>query len=168
MFTVRIMNEFLHGPVWVLDEEGVSAAEGSLPLVENDSVVQEFNKEAGELYDSYYEFDSHGEACSFNEDKQAAEAGRMLALVAKLRARLDEINDGSFSVEDLETPFSPQPVGNINPEGLWPRVQMTHGPLHASCGGPCPEKYLYMGPHDAVRAGLMTIYRNLRFYACRP
>ncbi len=105
MFTVRIMNEFLHGPVWVLDEEGISAAEGSLPLVENDTVVQELNKEAGELYDSYYEFDSHGEACWFNEGKQTAEASHMLTLVAKLHARLDEINNGSFSVEDLETPF---------------------------------------------------------------
>lgn len=105
MFTVRIMNEFLHGPLWVLDEEGISVAEGSLPLVEGDATVRELNKEAGSLFDSYYEFDSHGEACWFNEDRQKEDACRMLALVAELDARLAEINDGSFSVEDLETPF---------------------------------------------------------------
>lgn len=104
MSIVRIMNEFLHGPVWVLDEEGISAAEGSLPLVEDDVDVRELNQEAG-LFDSYYEFDSHGEACWFNEDKQRANADRMLALVAKLNARLCEINDGSYTIEDLETPF---------------------------------------------------------------
>lgn len=105
MFAVRIMNEFLHGPVWVLDEEGILAATGSLPLVENDTVVQELNKEAGSLFDSYHEFDSHGEACWFNEDGQRADVSRILALVARLNARLAEINDGSYAVEDLETPF---------------------------------------------------------------
>ena len=105
MFTVRIMNEFLLGPVWVLDEEGVSAAEGSLPLVEDDAGVRELNQEAGSLFDSYYEFDSHGEACWFNEDRQREDSSRMLALVSGLNARLAEINDGSFTVEDLETPF---------------------------------------------------------------
>ena len=105
MFTVRIMNEFLHGPVWVLDEEGISVSIGALPLVEDDAIVQKLNKEAGSLFDSYYEFDSHGEACWFNEDKQRANAERMLALVSGLNARLAEINDGSFTVEDLETPF---------------------------------------------------------------
>ena len=53
MFTVRLMNEFLHGPVWVLDEEGISAAEGSLPLVEDDADVRELSREAGSLFDSY-------------------------------------------------------------------------------------------------------------------
>jgi len=105
MFTVRIMNEFLHGPVWVLDEEGISVASGTLPLVEDDAIVQEINKEAGSLFDSYYEFDSHGESCWFNEDMQRVDAERMLALVAGLNARLAEINDGSYIVEDLETPF---------------------------------------------------------------
>ena len=105
MLTVRIMNEFLHGPVWVLDEEGISVSSGTLPLIEDDAVIQELNKEAGSLFDSYYEFDSHGESCWFNEDRQREDAERMLALVARLNARLDEINDGSFTVEDLETPF---------------------------------------------------------------
>lgn len=105
MFTVRIMIEFLHGPVWVLDDDGISAADGSLPLVEDDPVVRELNDEAGSLFDSYYEFDSRGQPCWFNEDRQRANSGHMLALVARLNARLAEINDGSFVVEDLETPF---------------------------------------------------------------
>ena len=105
MFTVRIMNEFLHGPVWVLDDDGVSAADGSLPLVEDDPIVRELNDDAGSLFDSYYEFDSHGQPCWFNGDKQRADSGRMLALVARLNTRLTEINDRSYIVEDLETSF---------------------------------------------------------------
>ena len=54
------MNEFLHGPVWVLDEEGISVAGVALPSVENDTIVQRLNVEVGSLFDSYYEFDSHG------------------------------------------------------------------------------------------------------------
>ena len=105
MLTVRIMNEFLHGPVWVLDDQGISVPPGILPLVDQDPIVRELNKEAGTLFDSYYEFDSHGDPCWFDEDGQRADAGRMLALVTALKARLAEINDGSYIVEDLETPF---------------------------------------------------------------
>lgn len=105
MFTVRIMNEFLHGPIWVLDDDGIAAADGSLPLVEDDPIVQEINDEAGSLFDSYYEFDSHGQACWFNESKQIEDAEQMLALVTRLSTRLAEINDGTYAIDDLETPF---------------------------------------------------------------
>ena len=49
MFTVRIMNEFLHGPVWVLDEEGISAAENnvtisSAPTEENMAQIESLTK----------------------------------------------------------------------------------------------------------------------------
>lgn len=105
VYIVRIMNEFLHGPVWVLGDDGIPAADGSLPLVEDDPTVRELNDEAGSLFDSYYEFDSHGQPCWFNKDKQRAVSGRMLALVARLNTRLTEINDRSYIVEDLETSF---------------------------------------------------------------
>lgn len=105
MYTVKLANEFLHGPVCVLDDDGISAADGSLSLVEDDPVVRELNDEAGSLFDSYYEFDSHGQPCWFNEDKQRTYSGRMLSLVARLNARLAEINGSSYVIEDLETPF---------------------------------------------------------------
>ena len=94
MSTVRIMNEFLHGPVWVLDEEGIPAAEGSLLLVEDDVEVRDFNQEAGSLFDSYYEFEPHGMAAlgsplSFRVRRYASvanalkTAGRVIFMLVK-------------------------------------------------------------------------------------
>ena len=105
MFTVKIMNEFLHGPIWILGADGITVGEHSLTLVEDDDRVSELNEQIGLLFDSYYEFDSHDQACWFNEEQQRADRDKMLGLLAQLHQRLDELNDGSFVVEDRETPF---------------------------------------------------------------
>lgn len=103
MVTIKIMNEFLHGPVWTCEEEtGIET--GALPLVHEDPIVASLNREIGELFDSYYEFDSHGLPCWFNEEKEKADKPRMLELLGKLNARIAELNDGSFVVDDQETP----------------------------------------------------------------
>ena len=65
--------------------------------------VSELNQSARKLFDSYYEFDSHGEPCWFNHEKEKAEKNIMLKLISGIKERLAEINDGNFVVEDLET-----------------------------------------------------------------
>lgn len=50
------------------------------------------------------EFDSHDLPCWFNEEKEKADKPRMLELLGKLNARIAELNDGSFVVDDRETP----------------------------------------------------------------
>ncbi len=101
MYRIRIMNEFLHGPIWVLNSDGISV--WKYPLIEQDTVLNELNQSAKELFDSYYEFDSHDEPCCFNHEKEKAEKDIMLKLISGIKERLAEINDGSFVVEDLET-----------------------------------------------------------------
>lgn len=101
MITIKIMNEFLHGPVWTCEEDGI--ATDDLPLVHEDPIVASLNKEIGEMFDSYYEFDSHDMPCWFNEEKEKADKPRMLELLGKLNARIAELNDGSFVVDDRET-----------------------------------------------------------------
>ena len=61
------------------------------------------NRRNEELFDSYYEFDSHDQPCWFNEEKEKADKSRMLELLGKLNARIAELNDGSFVVDDWET-----------------------------------------------------------------
>ena len=102
MITIRIMNEFLHGPLWTLDSDGISTQ--GLPIIENDPVLQALNEKIGERFDSYYEFDSHDQPCWFNETQRNADRALMLDWLQQLKNRLDEINDGSFVIEDLETP----------------------------------------------------------------
>ena len=98
---IKLMTEFIHGPVWVYDENGLI---DTLSFVEDDPVIQELDTKMADLYTSYYEFDSHGVACWFNKEQQIKDKPIMLELLAKLKARLDEINDGSFEIEDLITP----------------------------------------------------------------
>ena len=98
MRKIKLMTEFIHGPVWVYDEEGVM---DSLDFVENDSIVQELDNQMANMYTAYYEFDSHGQACWFNKEKQIQEKPKMLELLSKLKKRLDELNDGSYVVEDF-------------------------------------------------------------------
>ncbi len=86
-----------------LKEDGYRL-EGNIPAIDNDEALQALNDQICELYSSYYEFDSHDQACWFNEEQEKADKPLMLELLAKLNARIAELNDGSFVVDDQETP----------------------------------------------------------------
>ena len=96
------MNEYLHGPIWVYNPKEIAALR--FPLIDDDPILGELNKQAMELFSKYYEFDSHGQPCRFNREKEKAEKNAMLEIIRKIKTRLDEINDGTFIVEDFETP----------------------------------------------------------------
>lgn len=103
MPTVKIMLDYLQGAIWISDVETGKPLTG-IALVDNDEELCKLNYEISYLYSSYYEFDSHGQSCWFDEERERADKGRMLDLLGRLNARLAEINDGSFVVEDHETP----------------------------------------------------------------
>ena len=103
MNTIRIQLDFLQGPIWTSDPE-TGRPETGIEVVDNDEQLRAINYDIQDLFDSYYEFDSHGQACWFNEEQERADKEKMLAMLATLVKRLDEINDGSFVIEDLETP----------------------------------------------------------------
>lgn len=105
MQTVKIMLDFIFGPIWkdhIIDDKYTSGT--GIALIDNDKELQAINDEISELYSSYYYFDSHDQPCWFDEEQEKADKQKMLDLLGKLNARLAEINDGSFVVEDLETP----------------------------------------------------------------
>ena len=101
---IRISSEFLRGPVWTIDRRDGCPTYDLPPLVHDDPVVKALDKELGDMYSSYYEFDSHDQACWFDEERERRDKPRTLELLARLNARLAEINDGSFVVDDWETP----------------------------------------------------------------
>lgn len=103
MVAIKIMDEFLHGPVWTCEEE-TGIPTDALPLIHEDPIAASLNREIGKLYDSCYEFDLHDLPCWFNEEKEKADKPRMLGLLGKLNARIAELSDGSFAVDDQETP----------------------------------------------------------------
>ena len=98
---MKLMNEFLRGLVCVYNSDGVALYKYS--KVEDDPVISALNSEAMEMFAGYYEFDSHDGSCWFDHDKEKRERNRMLDLIERIIARLNEINDGSFVVEDYET-----------------------------------------------------------------
>ncbi|MBQ4268804.1 MAG: RNA helicase [Clostridia bacterium] len=75
-----------------------------ISVIDEDKVLKDVGNKMQTLYSSYFEFDSHDQACWFNKEQQIKDKPKMLDLLAKLKARLNEINDGSFEIEDLITP----------------------------------------------------------------
>ena len=102
MKTIRIMLDYLQGPIWTSDPE-TGKPETGIDVIDSDQELQRLNHEIQDLYDSYYEFDSHGQACWFDEKREKSDKNRMLELLSRLLARLNEVNDGSYEIDDRET-----------------------------------------------------------------
>ena len=97
------MLDYLAGPIWKDEFVDGNLCTG-IPAIDNDETLQSLNDQISELYSSYYEFDSHNQACWFNEQRERNDKSRILELLDKLNTRIAEINDGSFIVDDQETP----------------------------------------------------------------
>lgn len=100
MLTVKLMNEFIHSPIWIYDEDDIIDEPS---LIADDVILQNLCDKVEDMFASYYEFDSHDVACWFNHEKEKSEKEVMINLIAQIKARLEEINDGSFVVEDYES-----------------------------------------------------------------
>ena len=100
---VKLMFDYLQGAIWTSDVETGEPITG-IDIIDKDGIIIKINFEMADMYSSYYEFNSHNEACWFNKEQQIKDKPKMLELLAKLKARLDEINDGSFEIEDWITP----------------------------------------------------------------
>ena len=100
MFKLKIINEFIHSPIWIYEKDSI-VDEPS--IIANDEVLKNLCDKVENMFSSYYEFDSHDVPCWFNQDKEKAEKGKMLDLINRIKKRLNEINDGSFTIEDFET-----------------------------------------------------------------
>ncbi len=100
---VTLQLDYLQGPIWISDSETGEPFTG-IELIDTDAQVRELNKRIGQRFSSYYEFDSQSQACWFNEAQRNADRDLMLDWLQQLKNRLDTINDGSFVIDDLETP----------------------------------------------------------------
>lgn len=101
--TLRISLDFLAGPLRKDEFIGGETRTG-IPAIDNDAALQALDDQICELHSSYYEFDSHDQACWFNEEQEKVDKPFMLELLGRLDARIAELNDGSFVVDDQETP----------------------------------------------------------------
>lgn len=100
--TVKLMLDYMQGPIWISDAETGFPITG-IDVVDTDEKLAKLNMECCSLFSECYEFDSHGQACYFNEETKAQNKERILSLLNMIKVRLTEINDGSFLVEDMES-----------------------------------------------------------------
>lgn len=104
MIKIKIQLDFNNGPIWGnYYDEDTNAIKTGLDLIDNNKSIQELNKKIRNKYSSYYEFNSHDQACWFNEEKEKNEKEEMLDLLNKLIDEISSVNDGSFEIEDNET-----------------------------------------------------------------
>jgi hypothetical protein len=94
MYTVKLFNDVFHGPIWVIGDNGVVKLH--YPLITEDKVLKSLSDEAGLLFASFTSEDLH----DFDKAGYKAAYPKMKELVNKIIDRLNEINDGSFTIED--------------------------------------------------------------------
>ena len=99
---VKLMFDYLQGPIWTSDIETGEPLTG-IDIIDDDKVLPDLNLRCSELYSECYEFDVNNQPCIFNEETAKKNKKEILELLAKIKDRLDEINDGTFYVEDLAT-----------------------------------------------------------------
>ncbi len=100
IITIRL--DYLQGPIWISDIDTGQPMTG-IDVIDNDEVVTSINHDISLLYSSFYEFDSNGEPCFFNLQKEKDNKNRLLEMLSKLISRLNDINDGSYEINDEET-----------------------------------------------------------------
>ena len=105
MDTVRIKLDYMSGPIWqdYFDEKTNTLSSG-IEIVDKDEKLHVICKEISDLYDSYYSFKDNDQTYVFDVGKEKLDKNKMLRLLSQLNSRLAEINDGSFIIEDEETP----------------------------------------------------------------
>lgn len=101
LYTVRIKNEYLHGPIWVYTPEG--ALTTCFPVVYSDITVNDLSNRANKMFSSYYRLNAKGEPYEFNFEQEKADKEEMLSIIAALISRLDKINNGTFLIDDCES-----------------------------------------------------------------
>lgn len=74
-----------------------------IDVVDNDEYIQKLNNEIQDLYSSYYKINYNDEPVYFDKEQEKKDKYKMLDLLEKLMKRLDEVNDGSFEIDDRET-----------------------------------------------------------------
>lgn len=99
---VKLMFDYLQGPIWTSDVETGEPLTG-IDIIDDDKALPDLNLRCSELYSECYEFENDNQPCIFNKETAKKNKKEILELLEKIKARLEEINDGSFYVEDLAT-----------------------------------------------------------------
>lgn len=101
---IEVNIDFLMRPVFWSDGDTGELHTG-IDVIDNNEKIKKLNIQIGDMYDGYYEFDSHDQACWFDEERFKKERPLLLSLVKELVEELNKINDGSYEVVDKATKY---------------------------------------------------------------
>lgn len=99
-----IMLDYISGPLWkdIYDTKKKELVTG-IDVVDDDEYIQNLNDVISDLYSSYYKINYNDEPVYFDKKQEKKDKYKILDLLGKLIKRLDEVNDGSFEIDDRET-----------------------------------------------------------------
>lgn len=101
MIKIIIKYDYLHGPLWRNNFDGSEWKTG-ISLVDNDEVIKTLDKSACDIYSSLYRFNEET-SCEFDNEKYEIYKPALLSITHSIIDRLNQINDGSFYVDDQAT-----------------------------------------------------------------
>ena len=79
---IKIQLDYLQGPIWMSDIETGEPLTG-IDVIDNDPVLREPNRRVGQMFSSYYEFDTHNVPCWFDYEKRKRKKKLCLILLRK-------------------------------------------------------------------------------------
>lgn len=101
MITIRLLLDYDEGPIWPNISNPYTFEKSSgVKKIDDDEIVNKISRQMSDMYDNYFEFNTHNVSCWFNSNKFKEEKNIMLDLLDKLKARLNEINDGTYIIID--------------------------------------------------------------------
>ena len=96
--------ELVFGPILKDNQLEDGTFSSGSKIVDNDLVLKNLDKKINELWCSLWSKDSNSQSgIHFDEVKEKVLAPQLLEMINKLIDRLNEINDGSYEIEDMIT-----------------------------------------------------------------
>ena len=96
--------EFLFGPIQKFKENEKGEIITGIETIDKDEILQKLDKDINNLWCSLWLKDSNlPSGMHFDEVKEKELAPQLLEMINKLIDRLNEINDGSYEIEDMIT-----------------------------------------------------------------
>lgn len=102
MKTLVLKFDYLKGPIWPIDyDQAHNRAITGIEVIDQDDYLQGLNTEAQNTYNAAFDFSDYGgKPVIFNSLKARSSYSKLMAYLEAIKKRLDEINDGSFEVDD--------------------------------------------------------------------
>lgn len=102
--TITIDLDFARYPILESDYE-TKELFTDIAVIDCNQKIKDLNFKIGEMYESYYEIESHDMPCWFNEEQFKKDRPLLLSMLKELIDELNRANDGSYVIEDRATEY---------------------------------------------------------------